>query len=1062
MTALGGDARGRPAADVFPLTDAQLAGWVARSLPSAAGGRHYAEWRLAELDAARLERACARLAERHGALRAVVLPEGRQRVPERPTELRVSLLDLRGAAPEEAAQEAAAVRARMSAAEPPSTPGPPVEVRVTLMPGGAALLHLAVDRHLADWWRFAHILVGDLAALYADPDGDPAALHTDPNGGSALGAAPPQAYHEAVLATPAGTESTGYPAARNYWLGRLADLPPAPDLPRAQSGRPRFGRRSGRLDARRWSRFTAAAARHDLTPSAALLAAFAEVLRTWAKSGRFTVRRPLAPSPGDALVLGDFTVSSLLSVEDGGGTFAERARELMDRMSEDERHADFDAVRVARELYRGRPLDERTAFPVVFADLTNRPWPVGFGRPAHALSSDPCALLEVQVWADAQGLDHHWDAREDLFPPGVPDDMRDAYAELLGELADRDEAWSAERFVLVPAAQLARRAQINETAAPHPGGLLHTPVAGHARLRPDAPAVITSDRTLTYREFSTRVNQVGRRLRELGARPNRLVAVIMEKGWEQIVAAHGVLASGAAYLPIDPAVPSARLRHLLEYGEVELVLTQDRLDASLGWPGDVRRLRVDADADFGEVSGAALEAVQRPSDLAYVIFTSGSTGTPKGVMVDHRGALNTIEDVNRRFAVGPGDRCLAVSGLHFDLSVYDVFGIPAAGGAVVVPDASAAPDPAHWAKLMESHGVTFWNSVPALAEMMVTWVELARRPETAASMQLMILAGDWIPVTLPDRVRALSPGTQVIASGGPAETCVWSVIYPVGEVDPSWTSIPYGRPMTNQRYHVLDGRRRPRPVWVPGEIHISSEVGLARGYWRDPERTARQFVTLPETGERAYASGDIGRYLPSGDIEILGRADFQVKIQGIRIELGEIEAVLAQHPQVRAAVVVASRKVRDLPTLHGYVVCDDAAPSPEQLRTFVAERLPTAMVPSRIVLLDRLPLTGNGKIDRLALAAGPSGAQPGGGPGCGFVPPASALDRRVCELCAEVLGAQRVGMQDDFFLLGGDSLGAVELAVRVNAELGADLTVATVLATPVVGDLCAALVEVSG
>jgi non-ribosomal peptide synthetase component F len=299
-----------------------------------------------------------------------------------------------------------------------------------------------------------------------------------------------------------------------------------------------------------------------------------------------------------------------------------------------------------------------------------------------------------------------------------------------------------------------------------------------------------------------------------------------------------------------------------------------------------------------------------------------------------------------------------------------MFGMIVAGGAVVLPDPAAKPDPGHWSALVEQARVTFWNSVPALLEMLVMYTELTRRSRRLASLRLVILAGDWIPVTLPQRLRALNEHVRVIASGGPAETCVWSVIYPIGTVDPSWTSIPYGRPMTNQQYHVLDKRMRPCPVWVPGEIHIASEAGLAQGYWRDEERTGKQFRTIPGTGQRAYASGDMGRYLPDGNIEILGREDFQVKIQGVRIELGEIEAALTAHPSVRSAVVVAAGKVRDLPVLHGYVVWEDGEPTGgiAELRAFLGRKLPASMVPPVLTALDRLPLTRNGKVDRLGLA----------------------------------------------------------------------------------------------
>ena len=301
-----------------------------------------------------------------------------------------------------------------------------------------------------------------------------------------------------------------------------------------------------------------------------------------------------------------------------------------------------------------------------------------------------------------------------------------------------------------------------------------------------------------------------------------------------------------------------------------------------------------------------------------MIFTSGSTGQPKGVMTDHRGALNTCVDVNRSYGVGPEDRVLAISQLNFDLSVYDIFGLLAAGGAVVIPDAGTQRDPRHWVELARRERVTLWDSVPALVEMLVDH-GAGRRHELAFPLRVVMMSGDWIPPRLPDRIRAAFPGARVISMGGATEASIWSIHYPIGEVGADWTSIPYGRPMLNQTFHVLDRDLEPRPVGVQGNLYIGG-IGLAQGYWRDEEKTRASFITHPRTGETLYRTGDLGRMLPEGNIEFLGRDDFQVKIQGHRIELGEIEAALLQHPAVAAAAVTAHGDPRGAKQLAGYVV----------------------------------------------------------------------------------------------------------------------------------------------
>ncbi|MGH3992313.1 MAG: amino acid adenylation domain-containing protein, partial [Pseudonocardiaceae bacterium] len=427
---------------------------------------------------------------------------------------------------------------------------------------------------------------------------------------------------------------------------------------------------------------------------------------------------------------------------------------------------------------------------------------------------------------------------------------------------------------------------MNQTAVPVPDGLLHGRFAEQVALRGAQPAVISPRRTLSYTDLDRHANHIAAQLRQRTVRPNTLVAVCMEKGWEQVAAVLGILRAGAAYLPLDPELPTSRLLYLLANGQVEHVLTQPWVDQRLCWPDGVQRIVVDG--SLPEAGGDDVEfphsrrhdGTSSPSqtDLAYVIFTSGSTGQPKGVMIDHRGALNTVLDINRRFGVGPQDRVLALSALSFDLSVYDVFGPLSAGGAIVLPDPASEKDPAHWVELMRRERVTLWNSVPALMEMLVE-----HRDTSVDSLRLALLSGDWIAPSLPGRIVQRHPGAEVISLGGATEASIWSIMHPARKTEPGARSIPYGRPLDNQGFHVLNQRFEPCPELVPGELYIAG-TGLAQGYWRDGEKTAASFCTHPVTGERLYRTGDVGRYLRDATIEFLGREDSQVKVNGYRIE----------------------------------------------------------------------------------------------------------------------------------------------------------------------------------
>ena len=525
--------------------------------------------------------------------------------------------------------------------------------------------------------------------------------------------------------------------------------------------------------------------------------------------------------------------------------------------------------------------------------------------------------------------------------------------------------------LLLPPEQ--QRAPLQGAAAPIPPLLVQQLVGAQEPTAGERPAVVSSGRTLSHGELQRMAVGWGRKLRDLGARPNQLVAVVMEKGWEQIVAVLGVLHSGAAYLPIDAEVPRERLHYFLDNGRVSLVLTQSWLDASLAWPPNVRRLCVDTESEA--LDARPLEPAQGADDLAFVLFTSGSTGPPKGVMIAHRGLVNALAQTNQHFQVTAADRTLALTALHHDMSCFDMFGVLAAGGALVLPEASARRDPAHWLSLMRRERVTIWNSVPAMLDMLLEYAA-ARSERLPESLRLAFLGGDWIPLTIPSRLRTLGSGrgARVVSVGATTETTLWNIWYPVDEVDPSWKSIPYGRPIANTRYYILNDALVDCPTWVPGEMYCAG-VGVAQGYWRDEERTRAKFLPHPRTGERLYRTGDLGRVLPDGNLEILGRADFQVKIQGQRIELGEIEWALGRHPEVRAAIAMAHDDPGGRKTLVGYVVPQTApGPSVEQLRSFLATLVPQHMVPTAFVTLDRLPMNGNGKVDRKAL---PRPKQPG-------------------------------------------------------------------------------------
>ncbi|WP_230415544.1 non-ribosomal peptide synthetase [Micromonospora tarapacensis] len=854
-----------------------------------------------------------------------------------------------------------------------------------------------------------------------------------------------------------------YAAARSYWTARLDDLPGAPELPLRRGGRHDgpLVRRTFALPAELTDAFTAALRRRRLTPTMAVAAAFARVLRHWSRQPRFTVNvmygERLNLHPDVSRLIGSFASTLLLecSPAGGGSDFAADATALRSRMLRDMAHGAFSGVSVIRELNRRSGTVSGARMPVVFTSM------LGLGSDGdpvflellgwqrrESLVRTPQVAFDHQVFMRSGEMVFSWDTADGLYPDGLVDDMFAAYRRLLVDLATDDAAWaSAGGDRLTPDRQLAVRAQVNDTAVEVAPQTLHGGFLAQARRTPDAEAVLTPTGAVTYRQLRARAGAVAAALRAAGRGPGDLVAVVVDRGVEQIAALLGVLLSGAAYVPVSPAWPLRRRAQILAGAGVRAVLGQSDDDLD-GAPADAVRWRL-GDLPAGD-DLPDREAADVPEALAYVIFTSGTTGTPKGVMIRHQSAANTVVDINDRFGVTAADRVLAVSEFTFDLSVYDVFGLLAVGGTVVVPDPDQAREVVHLHELACRAGVTVWNSVPAYLAMFVDYVRAAPERERPKALRVAMVSGDWVPLPLGRELAEIAPAARCVALGGATEASIWSNWFDVpASVPAEWTSVPYGWPLRNQRFHVLDAQLAHRPDWVPGDLYIAGR-GLADGYLHAPELTAAAFVTHPGTGERLYRTGDLGRYRPDGVIEFLGRDDPQVKINGFRVELGEIEAALVEQPGVADAVVVARRGERGA-SLVAFVAAETARPDlADELRAALGAALPAYLVPPVIDIRDALPLTGNGKVDRSALAATAAGLAPDAGE---FRAPRTATQRRLAELWAELLDVASVGIDDPFFGLGGSSLQAAQLMNRVEREFGSRLPLAALYQHRTVAEL---------
>jgi len=675
--------------------------------------------------------------------------------------------------------------------------------------------------------------------------------------------------------------------------------------------------------------------------------------------------------------------------------------------------------------------------------------------------------LALEIFeSDAESFTLHVRYNPDLYARRTIEGVIRHYRELLQAVSANPNLLLHEYRMLAEDEERRLLHELNDTRAEYPKDqCLHELFTNRVDSHADKTAVVCGEERLTYRELHERSRDLALFLQSQGVRPDGLVGVCMERSLEMVVALYGILEAGGAYVPLDPDYPDERLDHMVRDSQAALVLTQETLREKLAAlvSGDTRLIALDTQwQEIRERAGAlkaanvALQKEVAPHHLAYVIYTSGSTGRPKGVMNEHRGVVNRLLWMQQAYGLSERDAVLQKTPFSFDVSVWEFFWPLFAGATLVMARPEGHKDPGYLADIIRRHHITTLHFVPSMLQVFLEHAEASQ----CNSLSRVICSGEALPSALARRFVERLPHATLVNLYGPTEAAVdvtaWTCPTTNGPKTEIPDAIPIGRPIANTQIYILDPYGAPVPVGVAGELHIAG-VQVARGYLNRPELTAERFVPDPfaaEAGARMYKTGDLARWQDDGNIEYLGRNDFQVKLRGFRIELGEIEARLTEHEAVREAVVVARE---DRPGEKRLVAYYTASPEREvslsDIRAFLGERLPEYMVPAVYVPLDEMPLSPNGKLDRKALPAPETGALAARA----YEPPQGEIEKTLAAICRELLHIERVGRHDSFFELGGHSLLATQLIATIRSRMDVELSLRTVFERPGIAQLAEAV-----
>jgi amino acid adenylation domain-containing protein len=834
----------------------------------------------------------------------------------------------------------------------------------------------------------------------------------------------------------------------DYWKQQLSGDLPVLELPIAKS-RPQQQNFAGKkqtfaLSLALTNELKALSQKQGVTLFMTLLAAFQTLLYRYTRQSDILVGSPIANRNRREIegLIGFFVNTVVLRTQlEGNYSFINLLKQVREVTLGAYTHQDLPFELLVEELQPQRSLSHTPLFQVMFA-LQNAPGNelklLGLNLEYLPIETNTARFdLSLSFTNNAEGLVGELEYNSDLFDADSIIRMLGHLKILLADIAAYPDKSISELSVLTPAEQQQILRDWNNTEANYPDVCVHDLFTDQVAKTPDAVAVVSGSQQLTYRELDEQANQLAHYLSSLGVGKEVLVGIFCDRSLFMIIALLGILKAGGAYIPLDPTFPQERLAYMVEDSQITVLLTQQHLLQSLpSYHAQVICLDRDWESIATQKTNTPKSNIE-PDNLMYTIYTSGSTGKPKGVQITHRSVINFLTSMQHQLQLTNTDNLLSVTTLSFDIAVLEIFLPLTTGAKLILVSREVATDSIQLLQKLNNSAVSIMQATPA------TWRMLLDAGWEGNAKLKILCGGEALPQNLASHLRQRAASVWNLY--GPTETTIWSTIH---QVDESESIVPIGHPIANTQIYILDNHLQPVPVGVPGELYIGG-VGLARGYFNQPELTKEKFIPNPLSPKTLlYKTGDLARYLANGEIEYLGRIDYQVKLRGFRIELGEIEAVLEQHPAVRQCVVMAREDVPGNQRLVAYLVAENTVT--DELRQYLRQKLPQYMIPSTFVILDSLPLTPNGKVNRRALPAPENNSSELAST---FVAPRHPVEVVLAEIWTQVLGVSQVGIQDNFFELGGHSLLATQVISRIRKTFGVDIPLQRLFEFPTIAEL---------